>query len=129
MKHLRYLLFIVLAAALLPCVAQKRDINLTLHVTAPGGVSASDAHVVLRHVGYSLSYGRITLDSEGTTVVRVYAGEHSLEVSKSGIGRLSRTVCRITDKGRKALHAYEDGLRKLFEQRIPEKSVGTKKAI
>ena len=52
-----------------------------------------------------------------------------LEVSKSGIGRLSRTVCRITDKGRKALHAYEDGLRKLFEQRIPEKSVGTKKAI
>ncbi|MBQ2485319.1 MAG: choice-of-anchor J domain-containing protein [Muribaculaceae bacterium] len=84
MKHLRYLLFIVLAAALLPCVAQKRDINLTLHVTAPGGVSASDAHVVLRHVGYSLSYGRITLDSEGTTVVRVYAGEHSLEVSKSG---------------------------------------------
>lgn len=46
-----------------------------------------------------------------------------LEVSKSGIGRLSHTVLCITDKGRKALYAYEDGLRKLFEQRIPEKEI------
>ena len=45
-----------------------------------------------------------------------------LEVSKSGIGRLSRTVCRITDKGRKALHAYEDGLHQMFKQPVPEKS-------
>ena len=44
-----------------------------------------------------------------------------LEVSKSGIGRFSCTVLRITDKGREALHIYEEGLRKLFEQRIPEK--------
>lgn len=52
-----------------------------------------------------------------------------LEVSKSGIGRFSRTVLCITHKGREALHAYEEGLRKLFEQRIPEKSEGAKKAI
>ncbi|MBQ6201078.1 MAG: transcriptional regulator, partial [Prevotella sp.] len=52
-----------------------------------------------------------------------------LEVSKSGIGRFSRTVLCITDKGREALHTYEEGLRKLFEQRIPEKSEGAKKAI
>ena len=44
-----------------------------------------------------------------------------LEVSKSGIGRFSRTVCRITRKGREALHAYEDGLRKMFIQEIPQK--------
>ena len=44
-----------------------------------------------------------------------------LEVSKSGIGRFSRTVCRITRKGREALHAYEDGLRKMFEEEIPQK--------
>ena len=46
-----------------------------------------------------------------------------LEVNKSGIGRFSRTVCRITRKGHDALHAYEDGLRKMFEQRIPDKDM------
>ena len=46
-----------------------------------------------------------------------------LEVSKSGIGRFSRTVCRITRKGHEALHAYEEGLRRLFEQRVPDKDM------
>lgn len=47
-----------------------------------------------------------------------------LEVSKSGIGRFARTVCRITHKGHDALHAYEEGLRRLFEQQVPEKEPG-----
>ena len=47
-----------------------------------------------------------------------------LEVSKSGLGRFSRTVCRITRKGHEALHAYEEGLRRLFEQRVPDKELG-----
>ena len=51
-----------------------------------------------------------------------------LEVSKSGIGRFSRTVCRITRKGHDALHAYEDGLRKMFEQRIPDKDMEAEEA-
>lgn len=51
-----------------------------------------------------------------------------LEVSKSGIGRFSRTVCRITRKGHDALHAYEDGLRKMFEQRIPDKDMKAEEA-
>lgn len=51
-----------------------------------------------------------------------------LEVSKSGIGRFSRTVCRITRKGHDALHAYEDGLRKIFEQRIPDKDMKAEEA-
>lgn len=53
-----------------------------------------------------------------------------LEVNKSGIGRFSRTVCRITHKGHDALHAYEDGLRKMFEQRVPDKDlINTTKTI
>ena len=47
-----------------------------------------------------------------------------IEVSKTGLGRFARTVCRITQKGHQALHVYEDGLRRLFEQRIPEKDQG-----
>lgn len=43
-----------------------------------------------------------------------------LDVSKSGgLGRFSRTVCRITARGRDALHAYEDGLRRLFSEGVP----------
>ena len=42
-----------------------------------------------------------------------------LDVSKTGIGRFSRTTCSITNKGREALRAYEDGLRKMFSQEVP----------
>jgi DNA-binding MarR family transcriptional regulator len=43
-----------------------------------------------------------------------------IDVSKSGVmGRFSRTTCSITNKGREALRAYEDGLRHLFSQQIP----------
>lgn len=45
-----------------------------------------------------------------------------IDMSKSGgLGRFSRTTCQITVRGREALHAYEDGLRRLFEQQIPDK--------
>lgn len=43
-----------------------------------------------------------------------------IEVSKSGFGRFSHTVCRITSRGREALQAYEEGLRRLFTERVPE---------
>jgi len=44
-----------------------------------------------------------------------------IEVSKSGVlGRFSRTTCSITALGREALRAYEEGLRRLFNERIPD---------
>lgn len=43
-----------------------------------------------------------------------------LEVSKTGLGRLSHTVCRITKRGHDALSAYEQGLRRLFRERVPD---------
>lgn len=43
-----------------------------------------------------------------------------IDVSKSGgLGRFSHTACRISNRGREALHAYEQGLRQLFAQDIP----------
>jgi len=50
-----------------------------------------------------------------------------IEVSKTGFGRLSRTVCRITRKGHEALQLYEEDLRRMFEQRVPDKEEGAKK--
>ena len=42
-----------------------------------------------------------------------------IDVSKSGIGRFSRTTCNITNLGREALRAYEEGLRNMFVQEVP----------
>lgn len=47
-----------------------------------------------------------------------------LDVSKSGLGRLSHTVCRITGKGREALRVYEQGLRRLFAEGVPASEDG-----
>lgn len=43
-----------------------------------------------------------------------------MEVSKSGIGSSSRSICRITNRGREALRAYEEGLRRLFSEQVPQ---------
>ena len=50
-----------------------------------------------------------------------------IEVSKLGIGRFSRTTCKITSKGREALLAYEKGLRRLFSERVPDDVEATEK--
>ena len=52
-----------------------------------------------------------------------------IEVSKSGLGRFSHTACRITARGREALRGYEEGLRQLFEQRVPAERDGAARAI
>ena len=43
-----------------------------------------------------------------------------LQVNKSGSGPTARSVCRITHKGREALQAYEQGLRRLFQEGVPD---------
>ena len=49
-----------------------------------------------------------------------------LDVTKSGgLGRFSRTTCSITDRGREALRAYEDGLRHLFTEGVPAKEMAS----
>ena len=50
-----------------------------------------------------------------------------IEVSKSGIGRFSRTTCSITRRGHEALQAYEAGLRRLFSEPVPEAEEESKK--
>ncbi len=43
-----------------------------------------------------------------------------LQVDKSGSGPTARSVCRITRKGHDALLAYEQGLRRLFQEGVPD---------
>lgn len=85
MKTLRYIAFALLIVAnILPAAAQKRDINLTISVKGPNGGVVNGAAVVLKQTDYSLSYGSITLNDQGTALVKVYAGNHSLEASARG---------------------------------------------
>ena len=64
---------------------------------------------------------QITDSSRGNVSTQITTLKEAgyLDVSKSGIGRFSRTTCSITDKGREALRVYEEGLRSLFLQQIP----------
>lgn len=49
-----------------------------------------------------------------------------LQVDKSGSGPTARSVCRITRKGRNALLTYEQGLRRLFQEGVPDMEGGRK---
>ena len=64
---------------------------------------------------------QITGSTRGNLSIQIKTLQEAnyLEVTKSGIGRFSHTVCRITHRGEEALRAYEDGLRKLFSQGVP----------
>lgn len=66
---------------------------------------------------------QITGSTRGNLSVQIKTLQEAgyLEVTKTGLGRLSHTVCRITKKGHEALRAYEDGLRQLFSQQVPAK--------
>jgi len=64
---------------------------------------------------------QITDSTRGNLSVQIKTLQEAgcLEVTKTGFGRLSHTVCRITNKGKEVLHAYEKGLQRLFSQEVP----------
>ena len=69
---------------------------------------------------------QITDSTRGNLSVQITTLKEAgyLEVSKTGLGRFARTVCRITRKGSEALRAYEEGLRRMFTERVPDKDDG-----
>ena len=64
---------------------------------------------------------QITDSTRGNLSVQIKTLQEAgyLEMTKTGIGRLSHTVCRITKGGKEALRTYEEGLRRLFTQGVP----------
>ena len=65
---------------------------------------------------------RLTDSTRGNVSIQIATLKEAgyLEVSKSGLGRFSRTVCRITRMGHEALAAYEQNLRRLFQREVPD---------
>ena len=64
---------------------------------------------------------QITDSTRGNVSIQITTLKEAgyIEVSKLGLGRFSRTTCHITNKGREALRAYEEGLRTMFSQEVP----------
>ena len=85
-KHLTFLF--ILAILALPISAQKRNINLTLHLTTNTGESLNKQSIGLTQSDYSLSYGNILLDANGKTTLKVYTGHHHLNVIRKGFQEL-----------------------------------------
>lgn len=86
--HILSVLLLLVAVAF-PSLAQKRDKNLTISVVGPSGAPLPSANVVLKQTDYSLSYGTITLNDQGTATLKVYAGNHSLTATASGYSSAS----------------------------------------
>lgn len=81
-KHLYSLLFLSIFA--LPICAQKRNINLTIHVNTNTGEGLNKQPVSLMQSDFSLSYGNIQLNTSGTASVKVYPGNHHLSIIRKG---------------------------------------------
>ena len=78
-------LIIVLLALLFTLVAaaQKRDLTLTMTVKAAGD-DLKGQKVQLWQKEFDVSYGSLTLDSEGMLKVAVYEGTHLLRIERDG---------------------------------------------
>jgi len=65
----------------------------------------------------------ITESTRGNLSVQIKTLQEAkyLDVSKTGLGRMSHTVCSITNLGHEALKAYELGLRRMFTEGIPKR--------
>ncbi len=83
MKKITFLTLALLLTAVV-AMAQSRDFNLTIGVTAPGGVPLPAAAVTLMQTDYSLSYGTIRLNEQGQAKIKVYAGNHQLSATLAG---------------------------------------------
>ena len=92
MKRFILIVLTLVLTAGIAVQAQKRDKNLTIAVTLPGGQPATAATVALTHTDYALSYGTIALNAQGSVTVKVYAGNHRIDVSQPGYVDASATV-------------------------------------
>ena len=84
MRKLLLLLFVLVVCSPLQLLAQKRDMTLTVKVTASTGENLEGQSVNVEQTDYSLNYGTLSLDAQGQCQVKVYAGHHTVSVTRRG---------------------------------------------
>lgn len=75
----------------LDSMAQQRNKQVTIEVTALEGDNLNGQPLTLTHTGYNVGYGAMKLDAEGRCSLKVYPGEHLLELSRSGYEPMAHT--------------------------------------
>lgn len=85
-------------------MAQQRNKQLTIEVTSLPGDALAGQPLTLTHTGYQVSYGTLKLDADGRCNVKVYAGDHLLELSRDGFEPVSEAFSFAEDEAQKTVH-------------------------
>ena len=80
------LLFLLLG---LTANAQSRDKQLTIEVTSVEGDNLKGQTLTLTQTDFQASYGTLKLDAAGKCSLKVYAGNHLLELNRGGFNPVS----------------------------------------
>ena len=80
------LLFLLLG---LTASAQSLDKQLTIEVTSVEGDNLKGQSLTLTQTDYEVSYGSLKLDANGKCSLKVYAGNHLLELKRDGFNAVS----------------------------------------
>lgn len=70
-------------------MAQQRNKQVTIEVTSLEGDNLAGQPLTLTHTGYNVGYGALKLDAQGRCALKVYPGDHLLEMSRSGFEPVS----------------------------------------
>lgn len=70
-------------------MAQQRNKQVTIEVTSLEGDNLAGQPLTLTHTGYNVGYGALKLDAAGHCSLKVYPGDHLLEMSRSGFEPVS----------------------------------------
>ena len=86
-----YFIALFVFLGMVTAAAQKRDKTLTISVTTATGESLTDQPVSLTQTDYDLNYGTLKLNADGICTVKVYAGNHSVSVERTGYETATET--------------------------------------
>lgn len=88
MKHFLQLTLLFLLLGL-TANAQSRDKQLTIQVTSVEGDNLKGQTLTLTQTDYQASYGTLKLDADGKCSLKVFAGNHLLELNRGGFDPVS----------------------------------------
>lgn len=80
----RYIFTFIIMLLTLTSWAQQRKTTLTIQVTSVEGDYLEGQAVTLRQTEWDVSYGNLTLDANGECTLRIYSGQHSIDIDRDG---------------------------------------------
>lgn len=92
MRHLKSLFLLAFLLVFAVTVnAQERNIKLTIQVTSVDGDDLKEQPITLIQDDYQVSYGTLKLNEQGSCSLKVYPGNHTLTIERSGFELFSKS--------------------------------------